>query len=56
MLRSCFAMATGPPALAQQPPPTATTKVTDNDYIVRYVRHQSMFIVTPDGEGGARRA
>jgi len=38
-------------AQAQQaaPPPTATTKVTDNVYIFRYVGHQSMFIVTPDG-------
>src|SRR3979490_3114567 len=37
-------------ALAQQPP-TATTKVegTDNVYIFRYMGHQSMFIVTPDG-------
>jgi glyoxylase-like metal-dependent hydrolase (beta-lactamase superfamily II) len=33
------------------PPPTATTKVegTDNVYIFRYMGHQSMFIVTPDG-------
>ena len=40
------------PACAQQPaapPPTATTKVTDNVYIFRYVGHQSMFIVTPAG-------
>jgi len=38
-------------AQAQQPapPPTATTKVTDNVYIFRYVNHQSMFIVTPAG-------
>ena len=38
-------------AQAQQPapPPTATTKVTDNVYIFRYVGHQSMFIVTPAG-------
>ncbi len=38
-----------PPAA---PPPTfATTKVegTDNVYIFRYVGHQSMFIVTPEG-------
>src|SRR5882762_11278679 len=37
-------------AQAQQPP-TATTKVegTDNVYIFRYMGHQSMFIVTPDG-------
>jgi glyoxylase-like metal-dependent hydrolase (beta-lactamase superfamily II) len=37
------------PALAQQPAPTATTKVADNVYIFRYVGHQSMFIVTPEG-------
>jgi glyoxylase-like metal-dependent hydrolase (beta-lactamase superfamily II) len=38
-------------ANAQQPPPTATTKVdgTDNVYIFRYGGHQSMFIVTPEG-------
>jgi glyoxylase-like metal-dependent hydrolase (beta-lactamase superfamily II) len=38
-------------AQAQQPAPalTATTKVTDNVYIFRYVGHQSMFIVTPAG-------
>src|ERR1700716_1916799 len=45
-----------PPALtattqAQQPPPTPTTKGegTDNVYIFRYMGHQSMFIVTPQG-------
>ena len=37
------------PAQAQQQPPTATTKVTDNVYIFRYGGHQSMFIVTKDG-------
>ena len=39
------------PARAQQPapPPFATTKVTDNVYIFRYVNHQAMFIVTPSG-------
>jgi glyoxylase-like metal-dependent hydrolase (beta-lactamase superfamily II) len=40
-------------ALAQAPvpPPFATTKVegTDNVYIFRYGRHQSMFVVTPEG-------
>jgi glyoxylase-like metal-dependent hydrolase (beta-lactamase superfamily II) len=37
-------------AQAQQPP-TATTKVdgTENVYIFRYMGHQSMFIVTPEG-------
>src|SRR5215831_8503279 len=36
---------------AQSPPLFATTKVdgTENVYIFRYVRHQSMFVVTPDG-------
>src|ERR1700729_1293404 len=38
-------------AQAPAPPPTSTTKVegTDNVYIFRYVGHQAMFIVTPDG-------
>jgi hypothetical protein len=38
-------------AQPQSPPIFATTKVegTDNVYIFRYVRHQSMFIVTPAG-------
>src|SRR5262245_9417711 len=40
-------------ALAQAPAPPlfATTKVegTDNVYIFRYGRHQSMFVVTPEG-------
>ena len=27
----------------------ATTKVDENVYIFRYVRHQSMFVVTPEG-------
>src|SRR5262249_21378375 len=30
-------------------PATATTKVTDNVYIFRYVGYQAMFIVTPVG-------
>jgi glyoxylase-like metal-dependent hydrolase (beta-lactamase superfamily II) len=39
------------PVQAQQaaPPPTQTTKVTDNVYVFRYVGHQAMFIVTPEG-------
>jgi hypothetical protein len=39
------------PAPGQAPPTFATTKVegTENVYIFRYVRHQSMFIVTPQG-------
>jgi hypothetical protein len=38
-------------AQAPTPPLFATTKVdgTDNVYIFRYVRHQSMFVVTPEG-------
>jgi len=36
---------------AQTPPLFATTKVDgcENVYIFRYVRHQSMFVVTPEG-------
>jgi hypothetical protein len=37
-----------PPGCSRAPP-TATTKVTDNVYIFRYVGHQAMFIVTPAG-------
>src|ERR1700757_4185675 len=46
-----FAAALTAGAQAQQPPPTALTKVegTDNVYIFRYMGHQSMFITTPDG-------
>ncbi|MGE0725572.1 MAG: MBL fold metallo-hydrolase [Alphaproteobacteria bacterium] len=36
-------------SLAQQPPPFATRKVTDNVYVFRYGGHQSMFVVTPEG-------
>src|SRR5262245_18925719 len=38
-------------ARAQTPPLFGTTKVlgTENVYIFRYVRHQSMFVVTPEG-------
>jgi glyoxylase-like metal-dependent hydrolase (beta-lactamase superfamily II) len=57
MVRNCFPIVTAAlltsvlaaPAQAQQPAPTATTKVADNVYIFRYAGHQSMFIVTPDG-------
>jgi glyoxylase-like metal-dependent hydrolase (beta-lactamase superfamily II) len=43
--------ATASGALAQTPPPFATTQVegTQNVYIFRYQNHQAMFIVTPDG-------
>ncbi len=44
LIVSTFFVSTGS---AQAPPPTATTKVTDNVYIFRYVGHQSIFIVTP---------
>jgi glyoxylase-like metal-dependent hydrolase (beta-lactamase superfamily II) len=38
-------------ARADDPPTFATTKVegTDNVYIFRYLRHQAMFVVTPEG-------
>jgi glyoxylase-like metal-dependent hydrolase (beta-lactamase superfamily II) len=38
-------------ARAQTPPLFATTKVggCENIYIFRYIRHQSMFVVTPEG-------
>ena len=52
MAVACATTALAATAQAQQPPtPTATTKVegTDNVYIFRYMGHQSMFIVTPDG-------
>jgi glyoxylase-like metal-dependent hydrolase (beta-lactamase superfamily II) len=50
MAVACVTTALAATAQAQQPP-TATTKVegTDNVYIFRYMGHQSMFIVTPDG-------
>jgi glyoxylase-like metal-dependent hydrolase (beta-lactamase superfamily II) len=50
MAVACVTTALTATVQAQQPP-TATTKVegTDNVYIFRYVGHQSMFIVTPDG-------
>jgi glyoxylase-like metal-dependent hydrolase (beta-lactamase superfamily II) len=45
------AQAQAPAQPQAPPPPTATTKVdgTDNVYIFRYMGHQSMFIVTPEG-------
>jgi glyoxylase-like metal-dependent hydrolase (beta-lactamase superfamily II) len=50
LLAACITTALTVSAQAQQPP-TALTKVegTDNVYIFRYMGHQSMFIVTPDG-------
>jgi len=46
MLAGCVAALLGcvAPAVAQQPPPFATTKVADNVYIFRYGGHQSMFV------------
>jgi glyoxylase-like metal-dependent hydrolase (beta-lactamase superfamily II) len=45
------ALAQAPAPAPPAPLPFSTTKVdgTDNVYIFRYVRHQAMFIVTPDG-------
>jgi glyoxylase-like metal-dependent hydrolase (beta-lactamase superfamily II) len=45
------ALAQAPSPSTPAPPPFATTKVdgTDNIYIFRYMRHQAMFVVTPDG-------
>lgn len=37
------------PVAAQQPPPFATTKITDHVYMFRYGGHQAMFVVTPEG-------
>jgi glyoxylase-like metal-dependent hydrolase (beta-lactamase superfamily II) len=46
MLAGCVAALIGwvAPALAQQPPPFATTKIADNVYLFRYGGHQSMFV------------
>ena len=52
VLTTAFAaLALASPAVAQSPPPFATTKVegTDNVYIFRNGGHQSMFVVTKDG-------
>jgi glyoxylase-like metal-dependent hydrolase (beta-lactamase superfamily II) len=48
---ACLTAALSLSAQAQQQQPTALTKVpgVDNVYIFRYMGHQSMFIVTPDG-------
>jgi len=34
---------------AAQQPTFETRKITDNVYVFRYVGHQSMFVVTPEG-------
>jgi len=46
MIASCVAalFAWVAPALAQQAPPFATTKIADNVYLFRYGGHQSMFV------------
>src|SRR6202030_4424666 len=52
LLAAIVAAAALPPfAQAPTPPLFSTTKVegTDGVYIFRYMGHQSMFIVTPDG-------
>jgi glyoxylase-like metal-dependent hydrolase (beta-lactamase superfamily II) len=51
MAAALAALAQAPSPSPPAPPPFAATEVdgTDNVYIFRYVRHQSMFIVTPDG-------
>src|SRR3954453_10992689 len=36
-------------AAAQQAPPFETRKIGDSVYAFRYVGHQSMFVVTPEG-------
>jgi glyoxylase-like metal-dependent hydrolase (beta-lactamase superfamily II) len=48
MLAAAALLAIAVPAFAQQPQ-FETRKVADNVYIFRYVGHQSMFVVTPEG-------
>src|SRR5919205_401788 len=49
VLAAAFCAALAFPALAQQAPQFETKKVADNVYVFRYVGHQSMFVVTPQG-------
>jgi len=51
VVAAALAQAPSPSPAPPSPPLFSTTKVdgTDNVYIFRYNRHQSMFIVTPDG-------
>jgi glyoxylase-like metal-dependent hydrolase (beta-lactamase superfamily II) len=49
LLLAAAMLACALPARAQQAPTFETRKVADNVYIFRYVGHQSMFVVTPDG-------
>ena len=51
LVAAALAQAPSPSPAPPSPPLFSTTKVdgTDNVYIFRYNRHQSMFIVTPDG-------
>jgi glyoxylase-like metal-dependent hydrolase (beta-lactamase superfamily II) len=44
-----FLVAAVPTQASAQAPPFETRKITENVYIFRYVGHQSMFVVTPDG-------
>jgi glyoxylase-like metal-dependent hydrolase (beta-lactamase superfamily II) len=44
-----FLVAAVPTQALAQAPPFETRKITENVYIFRYVGHQSMFVVTPDG-------
>jgi glyoxylase-like metal-dependent hydrolase (beta-lactamase superfamily II) len=49
-LAATLIVAAGAPAEAQQQPPRyETKKVADNVYIFRALRHQAMFVVTPEG-------
>ena len=44
-----FLVAAVPTQASAQAPPFETRKITEHVYIFRYVGHQSMFVVTPDG-------
>src|SRR3990172_3423902 len=44
-----FLVAAVPTQASTQAPPFETRKITEHVYIFRYVGHQSMFVVTPDG-------
>jgi len=44
-----FLAAAVPTQASAQAPPFETRKITEHVYIFRYVGHQSMFVVTPDG-------
>lgn len=44
-----LAMLTAPRGVEAQAPQFETKKIADNVYLFRYVGHQSIFVVTPDG-------